>query len=657
MNLIQKRYHVAGDTPCHLKVGNGKCGYFYKSFDDLNQHIKNFHKPQCDLSKSEEEQIFESPETSPAEKKTFDFEQKKSQSVFPYVTSHYSTSSKKNHRQDMSTPPLTPLQNDSTQLQNGEKIHESEEIMLNYSNKGRASQIEDHHVNKQNYNCSNLQSKPNHKNKVPNYQIIPSREAPFLSEALHVDVGNDEIHTETLSKDTESTAKRRQLLQVVKRTANNFSSASQQTKHPNNTFPVSTTTDNMPITSHQVADRLNTMTNTTIEPKLPPPSYLDGISTAAYNILPDHIQIPMKESYLPVDMNSSQSINNYSIHANSKIGEESTQKSSDIYSTHSSQTYANSHLHQLTPTDAVSKRQSTNGSFNDYFGTGFSQVINQPSQFQPSNPKGYQLPVQDVYNNSMDLQIPQESSTLMTNSSRPIPGLVHSTDQIHNLQQLQYMQQWQQQHTSKWNFLSQHMPTFSRSSIIPAQLPQSNTFPAVETSPSNLHYIPSMMYGNYASAASHCTLSNSIENMHQQPSMMQESMHPLNPLIQQVKSIVNKAPKKTSRYPVIPSSNNLFHASQFGHMHRNQPDKQKCNLTSSDHKCLLANCCGQGKRGGKRKRVQEKENLNSRQLEEMKNMEWEKREGYKCKICDVRFLNQQLLIDHLSENKCKRNAS
>ena len=58
MNLIQKRYHVAGDTPCHLKVGNGKCGYFYKSFDDLNQHIKNFHKPQCDLSKSEEEQIF-----------------------------------------------------------------------------------------------------------------------------------------------------------------------------------------------------------------------------------------------------------------------------------------------------------------------------------------------------------------------------------------------------------------------------------------------------------------------------------------------------------------------------------------------------------------------------------------------------------------------
>ena len=137
---------------------------------------------------------------------------------------------------------------------------------------------------------------------------------------------------------------------------------------------------------------------------------------------------------------------------------------------------------------------------------------------------------------------------------------------------------------------------------------------------------------------------------------MQKTLHPLNPLIQQVQSIVSQQhPKKIQRYSSMSSMNSIYPSSGIGNMPPNQEgDIHRCH-SSPDHKCILANCCGHGKRGGKRKRVQEKENLNSQQLEEMKNMEWEKREGYKCKVCDVRFLNQQLLIDHLSENRCKRN--
>ena len=166
-----------------------------------------------------------------------------------------------------------------------------------------------------------------------------------------------------------------------------------------------------------------------------------------------------------------------------------------------------------------------------------------------------------------------------------------------------------------------------------------------------------MMYGDYGTGqvSSH-DWQNSLEiKLQQRNNMFPETLHPLNPLIQQVQAIVSKHPTKLARYSNIPSSNALLGSSNLGQLHKETSEKHKC-LATAEHKCLLANCCGQGKRGGKRKRVQEKENLNSQQLEEMRNMEWEKREGYKCKVCDIRFLNQQLLIDHLSENVCKRSS-
>ena len=115
MDLVKKRCHLVGETPC------GKCGYLYKSIDDFNQHIKTCHlaefehhpttttttsisddyqpkmqKPNCGLNKpTSEEHLFESPETSPAEKKTFDFEKHKPQSSTQYVMSNDIIGSKK----------------------------------------------------------------------------------------------------------------------------------------------------------------------------------------------------------------------------------------------------------------------------------------------------------------------------------------------------------------------------------------------------------------------------------------------------------------------------------------------------------------------------------------------------------------------------------
>ena len=43
MYLETKRYHLVGETPCHLKIGDVLCGYLYKSIDDFNNHIKSFH--------------------------------------------------------------------------------------------------------------------------------------------------------------------------------------------------------------------------------------------------------------------------------------------------------------------------------------------------------------------------------------------------------------------------------------------------------------------------------------------------------------------------------------------------------------------------------------------------------------------------------------
>ena len=98
MYLEQKRYHLVGETPCHLKIGDVLCGYLYKSIDDFNNHIKNFHlnegqiqmpaliersstekSKKSDIEKRKVQgQLFESPETSPSEKRAFDFEQDKS---------------------------------------------------------------------------------------------------------------------------------------------------------------------------------------------------------------------------------------------------------------------------------------------------------------------------------------------------------------------------------------------------------------------------------------------------------------------------------------------------------------------------------------------------------------------------------------------------
>ena len=91
--LAEKRYHRIGETRCLIKISNaGECGYLYKSMNDYNLHIRSCHLEDPKSTRTNENEhpkianvesnlsnpvvanpIFESPETSPAEKKSFNF--------------------------------------------------------------------------------------------------------------------------------------------------------------------------------------------------------------------------------------------------------------------------------------------------------------------------------------------------------------------------------------------------------------------------------------------------------------------------------------------------------------------------------------------------------------------------------------------------------
>jgi hypothetical protein len=78
-----------------------------------------------------------------------------------------------------------------------------------------------------------------------------------------------------------------------------------------------------------------------------------------------------------------------------------------------------------------------------------------------------------------------------------------------------------------------------------------------------------------------------------------------------------------------------------------------CPKPQSGKKCSCADCqrtkvsTASVERPVKRKRV-EKEDLDEATLAKMREMEWERRKGYWCTKCNVRFESQVGLVDHMS---------
>ena len=681
MELVKKRGHLVGETPC------GKCGYLYKSIDDFNQHIKTYHlgefehhpttttstsdtyqtmqKQHCDLSKTmSKEHLFESPETSPAEKKTFDFEKHKPQSASQYIMGDDIVGSKKAYH-TISTPPLTPHQNDIKQAHVDEKPQEAEQSTLKYPISQMVA-LSESLSRGQNENHSNPLLEFNKYGNTVYNEASSWQEVPTITQTLHVDVGNEQLPAEFIKEGLLSHTKRKQLLQVANTLDSTRTVVNQQLKGHEKHESSSNIGHNIP-TSFTPTQTLSS--NLTINPSNrinenrmpPPPPYFSTYSTT-FPSNSDQIHNSLKNSYDPLNLNS-YNTNNESSFTISKDNFENILKSENVlsseYGRHQNNTNLQSQQHHGPGMVSKSKQECYNLRYDHSNNIGLSQVMTQVPQFPTSYSKGYQMIGQGGLRNSIQMPLSQGSSVYVNHSSQPVPTMVRSPEQLHNWQRLQYMQQWQQQHTSNWNLLNPHLARFSNETIIPSNLHSSNSIPNVDNS-SSFPYIPSTIYENYATrthASSNHNLNNPADiNVHQQNNLMQKTLHPLNPLIQQVQSIVSQQhPRKIQRYSSMSSMNSIYPSSGIGNMPPNQEvDIHRCH-SSPDHKCILANCCGHGKRGGKRKRVQEKENLNSQQLEEMKNMEWEKREGYKCKVCDVRFLNQQLLIDHLSENRCKRN--
>ena len=614
MYLVQKRYHLVGETPCQLKIGDALCGYLYKTIDDFNNHIKTFHSNEGHLHLTAQNQdlatenselsdsgktkapLFESPETSPSEKRTFDFEQHKSTTNSHYESNRTKDNDKK-PRYTISTPPLTPLEKES-----------------GYNQEERLS-------------------------------FRPS------SQTLYVDVETEPVQNYVINETSPMDQKSRQLLQVAK-----FNSIPDLLTHHSNEQKTSVTDHSLKMHSSSVPQNSVNLSEQPINDStsiMPPPPYY-GPSTTAYKIDNKLISNTITEPYLPYNINSSFA-NNDQFHKDfSKDGLQVFQNcgsADNDYNLTNYKTIQSNHLSTLP----VSKHESNYLSFNNY--REIPQPINHSYQVPASLHKGYHMFGQAGYNQA--IQMSQETPSYINNPSQPISSIVNASEHLHSLQKLQHMQQLPSQQSSDWRLLSQQYPTSYVNNPNPQMhLPQTNPINILDSSTSSLQCIPPMMYSNYVPGhVSSSNWQNSLEIKFQQHNkMVPETLHPLNPLIQQVQAIVNKQPRKVPRFSTIPPSNSMFGVSNIGQAHKLQDtfEKHKCS-TTSDHKCLIANCCGQGKRGGKRKRVQEKENLNSQQLEEMRNMEWEKREGYKCKVCDIRFLNQQLLIDHLSENVCKRS--
>ena len=545
----------------------------------LIEHSSTDKNKQSEIEKKKAAgQLFESPETSPSEKRAFDFEHDKSLPNGQYESTRNNNTSKKN-LYTISTPPLTPLEQPKHDFKN---LPNFEKNVLNFPTFRTSSGVKDLSINHPSDYRLPI-SEPNTTDRKLDHQIQERKDASITTQALYVDIETEPQQNyrikETSAFDTEA----RQLLQVAPRLIS-----------PPSTFQhlsdqESLTGTHKPITS-LASSHLSA--NLSVQPKsdsasiIPPPPYY-----AASNYL------------------------SATLVANPDNG----------YATFSNFPQAVNHSHQFPPS----------------FDNGYSMF----------NPSGYNQPI----------QMSQDTSSYMNSPSQPLSSMVHGPDHLHSFQKLQQMQQFQNQQRSDWRLLNNtYHNTLVNNPNSQSNFTHPNPLNILDNSSASLQSIPPMMYGTYGSAQLPTqNWQNSREmKLQQRNNMLPESLHPLNPLIQQVQAIVNKHPRKLPRYSSIPSTNSIFSSTNISQSQKihDIAEKRKCSATS-EHKCLLSNCCGQGKRGGKRKRVQEKENLNSQQLEEMRSMEWEKREGYKCKVCDIRFANQQLLIDHLSENMCKRNVS
>ena len=84
---------------------------------------------------------------------------------------------------------------------------------------------------------------------------------------------------------------------------------------------------------------------------------------------------------------------------------------------------------------------------------------------------------------------------------------------------------------------------------------------------------------------------------------------------------------------------------------RPPPASKKCS-TPNCHCKVPTSSRRQNSHGRKRKK-EEKENIDPETLAKYKAMEWEQRMGYWCQRCKIRFPNSDALVDHMAKNKHK----
>ena len=55
-------------------------------------------------------------------------------------------------------------------------------------------------------------------------------------------------------------------------------------------------------------------------------------------------------------------------------------------------------------------------------------------------------------------------------------------------------------------------------------------------------------------------------------------------------------------------------------------------------------------KGSRKRKIEEKENLDPEFLAKLKSKEWESRTGYWCQRCKIRFSTSDELVDHMAKN-------
>lgn len=678
---VQKRNHCFQETPCVV------CGYIYKSLEDYHHHLKmhdlqrksnvedasrlkiGYQVTPCDFSGLKSvEQPFDSPEISPAETKTFNFDEHQfvadPQCSISNSTANSKINSDKTHHA-ISTPPLTPRSNgtDVKLLNVDQEKREADQKHV--------SMLKDEELTLIQANHQKLSIVQPAKHKTKDKQTILNNRLSSLDQMLHVDIADEPSKNEksckTLTSVTQTT---QQLLKVATTESNSLSSLKKQSKANSQQFTTSAFAS-LPSSSvpRNTTSKVGTLKENT---RPPPPPYFDNNFASTYPSTTERAFGTSKDSCFTWDVDKTK-INTGTYTVDEGVSITGIKRNtSDMYNQRSP---LELHSQQLANTVPFLYQQPINvpvqHGFNQCNTVQFSQTGYQ-HHYQGHYSQDPQMIGQDVYRYNLPSHISQSSTTHINHASTQMQTISHNHQQLHPLQQLHCIQQMQQQQISNWSVLNQHVSSFPSDSSIPPQMSQSHSVPVVGQRANFSGLPPPMLYGNLATAAAPTPhrgqgLQEPFAKRYQSNKTIQHSLHPLNPLIQQVQSIVQKNSRQAMNYPISSSSSGFFRTNPLatGPLQHPHPPSKTCGCNN----CLLAmsrakhqtstptisNC--HGKSGGKRKRVQEKENLNAQQLAEMRNMEWEKREGYKCKVCDVRFQNQQILIDHLSDNKCKRKSA